>query len=68
LLLKPQILLLDEISSALDQKTSGIISDCIFANYPGTVIAISHDPLWQERWNRTWSLDDGRLTDNKGVK
>ncbi|MCB5252296.1 MAG: ATP-binding cassette domain-containing protein [Candidatus Cloacimonadaceae bacterium] len=68
LLLRPEILLLDEISSALDQKTSGIISDCIFASYPGTVIAISHDPLWQERWDRTWSLEAGKLIDNSGVK
>ncbi|MGC9362762.1 MAG: ABC transporter ATP-binding protein, partial [Candidatus Syntrophosphaera sp.] len=60
----PEILLLDEISSALDQKTSGIISDCIFENYPGTVIAISHDPLWQDRWQRAWRLEGGRLTDN----
>lgn len=60
----PEILLLDEISSALDQKTSGIISDSIFENYPGTVIAISHDPLWQDRWQRTWRLEEGRLTDN----
>lgn len=60
----PEILLLDEISSALDQKTSGIISDCIFENYPGTVIAISHDPLWQDRWQRTWKLEEGHLTDN----
>ncbi len=68
LMLDPQILLLDEITSALDQKTSGIISNCIFENYPGTVIAISHDPLWQERWNRIWSLGNGSLLDNKGVK
>ncbi len=68
LLLKPQILLLDEITSALDQKTSGIISDCVFGTYPGTVIAISHDPLWQERWSRIWTLEAGKLIDNKGVK
>jgi len=65
LLLKPQILLLDEISSALDQKTSGIISKCIFENFPGTVIAISHDPLWQQHWSRIWSLEDGKIIDNK---
>ena len=58
LLLRPDILLLDEITSALDQKTSGIISDSIFGTYPGTVIAISHDPLWQERWNRTWRFEE----------
>ncbi len=62
--LNPEVLLLDEISSALDQKTSAIISDCIFNNYPGTVIAISHDPLWQDRWQRIWSLEGGVLQDS----
>jgi putative ABC transport system ATP-binding protein len=62
--LDPEILLLDEISSALDQHTSGIISDCIFNNYPGTVIAISHDPLWQNRWQRVWSIRDGMVSDS----
>ena len=66
--LNPEILLLDEITSALDQKTSGIISDCIFTNFPGTVIAISHDPLWQDRWQRSWTIAGGTLTDNREVK
>lgn len=65
LLLEPEILLLDEISSALDQHTSGIISDCIFNNFPGTVIAISHDPLWQDRWQRSWKLSGGKLIDQR---
>lgn len=65
LLLEPEILLLDEISSALDQHTSGIISDCIFNNFPGTVIAISHDPLWQDRWQRSWKLENGKLIDQR---
>lgn len=61
---QPEILLLDEISSALDQETSGIISHCIFETYPGTVIAISHDPLWQSHWQRLWRLEDGKLSDS----
>ncbi|HPI24818.1 MAG: ATP-binding cassette domain-containing protein [Candidatus Cloacimonetes bacterium] len=65
--LNPEILLLDEISSALDQKTSSIISDCIFNNFPGTVIAISHDPLWQDRWQRSWTISGGVLIDNREV-
>ena len=66
--LNPEILLLDEISSALDQQTSGVISDFIFDSYPGTVIAISHDPLWQKRWQRVWNIRDGALIDSaKGV-
>jgi len=56
---QPEVLLLDEISSALDQSTSGIISDCLFNHYPGTIVAISHDPLWQSRWNRIWRLENG---------
>lgn len=62
--LNPDILLLDEISSALDQSSSGIISDYIFNAYPGAVIAISHDPLWQKRWKRTWRVNSGRLSDS----
>lgn len=62
--LNPEVLLLDEISSALDQKTSAVISDCVFNNYPGTVIAISHDPLWQDRWQRVWALEGGILKDS----
>lgn len=58
---RPEVLLLDEISSALDQTTSGIISDCLFNHYPGTIVAISHDPLWQSRWNRVWRLVDGGI-------
>lgn len=65
LLLQPKLLLLDEIDSALDQKTSGIISDCIFNSYPGAVVAISHDPLWQARWGRIWTIKDGKIMDNK---
>ena len=63
--LQPDILLLDEITSALDQKTSGIISDCIFNNFAGTVIAISHDPLWQNQWQRNWALENGTIVDRR---
>lgn len=66
MLLQPQILLLDEVSSALDQSTSGIISDFIFGRCGSTVIAISHDPLWQSRWQRTWRIQDGKIHDNGG--
>ena len=60
---RPEVLLLDEISSALDQTTSGIISDCLFNHYPGTIVAISHDPLWQSRWSRIWRLGKGSVTE-----
>lgn len=58
---EPEVLLLDEISSALDQNTSRIISDCLFHHYGGTIIAVSHDPLWQQSWQRLWKIDGGRL-------
>jgi len=64
LILQPEILLLDEISSALDQETSRIISQIIFHQFPGTVIAISHDPLWQNSWERRWEIKEGRILDN----
>ncbi len=57
----PEVLLLDEISSALDQKTSSIISQCLFNHYNGTIIAISHDHLWQNSWQKLWEVSDGRI-------
>ncbi len=57
----PQVLLLDEISSALDAHTSEIISECLFQNYEGTIIAISHDHLWQNRWLKIWEIKDQKL-------
>lgn len=63
LILQPEILLLDEISSALDQETSRIISQIIFHKFPGTVIAISHDPLWQNSWERRWEITEGKIVD-----
>ncbi|MDP2172708.1 MAG: ATP-binding cassette domain-containing protein [Candidatus Cloacimonadaceae bacterium] len=58
---EPEILLLDEISSALDQTTSGIISHCLFGTYPKTVIAVSHDPLWQRSWQKIWRIENNRV-------
>ncbi len=58
---KPEVLLLDEISSALDQKTSAIISKCLFDNYQGTIIAISHDPLWQNSWQKIWEYEGSSI-------
>lgn len=58
----PEVLLLDEISSALDQTSSGIISDCLLEHYSGTIIAISHDPLWQHRWRLLWRLEGGAVS------
>lgn len=57
----PEILLLDEISSALDQKTSAIISSCLLHNYKWTIIAISHDPLWQDLWQKVWDFRDKKI-------
>ncbi|NLK49374.1 MAG: ATP-binding cassette domain-containing protein [Candidatus Cloacimonetes bacterium] len=59
LIMKPEILLLDEISSALDQGTSRIVADYLLKSYPGTIIAISHDPLWQAHWQIQWHIKDG---------
>jgi len=58
---EPEVLLLDEISSALDQNTSSIISSCILNNFSGTVIAISHDPHWQNSWKKTWQIENKKV-------
>jgi len=53
-LMQPQILLLDEPSSALDKDTSRDIALWFMQQKQLTVIAISHDHIWQKIFPRFW--------------
>ena len=57
LLLPWDILLLDEVSSALDKDTEAIVFKCLFEKYPErTIIAISHNKEVWELFERVWRI------------
>jgi ATP-binding cassette, subfamily C, bacterial len=66
---KPEILVLDEVTSALDPDTEAAIVDNI-ARLRGayTIIAITHRPAWTGIADELYSFDGGRVTVAKGIK
>ena len=53
----PEILILDEVTSALDEETTKELLDNLFENYADrTLIFATHDPLVIERCQRSCSL------------
>lgn len=65
ILLKPKVLLLDEPSSALDKKTSEKIARWILSLKDLTVIAVSHDHIWQNVFNRHWYFENGKVLEEE---
>jgi len=62
LLLKPKLLLADEPTANVDKVTEQIIMD-IFKEYTkeGTVIVVSHNPMYRDIADKTYELNTGRL-------
>jgi UDP-glucose/iron transport system ATP-binding protein len=65
-LLQPQILLLDEPTSALDKDTSRDIALWLLAQKQLTVIAISHDHIWQELFPHSWKFMNQTIIEERG--
>ena len=65
LCLDPEILLLDEPSSALDRQTSVAIAEWLMNQESLTVIAVSHDHIWQNLFPRHWVFDNLRIIDKR---
>ncbi len=66
LLVKPQVLLLDEPDNHLDMEGKAFLEKLIL-NYPGTVVIISHDRYLLDRIaSHIVELEDGRLTTFEG--
>jgi ATP-binding cassette subfamily C protein len=63
---KPQVLILDEVTSALDPATEAEIVGNIAAlagRY--TIIAITHRPAWTGIANRLYNVARGRVTPSR---
>jgi ABC-type iron transport system FetAB ATPase subunit len=65
LLLQPRVLLLDEPSSALDKDTSLDLARWFCEQRDLTILAISHDPIWQNIFPRHWHFSDQRLMEEE---
>lgn len=63
LVTRPKLLILDEVTSALDPKTEAEIVDNIAAlrgRY--TIVAITHRPAWTRIADRLYAVERGRVT------
>ena len=64
LVTKPSLLILDEVTSALDEKTEHNICKNIrsITNRGYTVLAITHRPAWTEIADRLYKIDEQKIT------
>lgn len=62
LLLHKDVFLADEITSALDAASASVVLD-LFLNSPYTVLAVSHDPEWQQRFATRIAMEAGRVVE-----
>jgi putative ABC transport system ATP-binding protein len=64
----PKLLLADEPTGNLDQKTGAVVIDLMFnlarQNHTA-VVMITHDPALAERCDRVWTMTQGELTESR---
>lgn len=71
LVTKPRLLLADEPTGNLDQKTGAVVVELMFnlARQNGTaVVMITHDAHLAERTDRTFTMEQGQLTETTGKR
>ena len=64
---RPRIILADEPTAALDSKRAGIVMDLlrkVAVEQEAAIIAVTHDEKIFDRFDRIFSLRDGRLEDD----
>jgi ATP-binding cassette subfamily C protein len=62
LVLKPRLLILDEVTSALDEETeSAICRNITDLSHTYTVVAITHRPAWIRIASRVYRVHDGKV-------
>ena len=65
---KPKLLLLDEVTSALDEQTESEICENIKALSGGlTILAITHRPAWTQIASKTYRIQNGKAKLEKSV-
>ena len=63
LVANPKILILDEVSSALDPETeAGIVSNIASLRGRYTIIAITHRPAWTKIADRLYTISNGHVS------
>jgi ATP-binding cassette, subfamily C, bacterial len=66
LVLKPRLLVLDEVTSALDHDTEQAICNSVAAlSRHYTVVAITHRPAWLSIASRVYRVSDGQVSESK---
>ena len=64
LLLEKQMFLVDEVTSALDEKSRQVVLD-IFSAAELTVFSVAHDPKWLARCDRLLEVHQGKVIEKK---
>ncbi len=67
MLLEPDVLLLDEPSSALDREISKKVLDFVLNKCSAAVLCISHDPVWQDAFPIHYTIEGDRLVRVKEI-
>jgi ABC-type multidrug transport system fused ATPase/permease subunit len=60
---RPELLVFDDLSSALDRATERELWDRLFARRDVTCLVVSHSPIALDRADRVLVLEDGRLVE-----
>ncbi|OFZ20282.1 MAG: hypothetical protein A2X94_15370 [Bdellovibrionales bacterium GWB1_55_8] len=58
----PSILLLDEADANLDPRSSSVLEK-VMANYPGTVLMVSHNMNFARSADTVWYMEDGAIVE-----
>ncbi len=67
---EPRIILADEPTAALDSKRAGIVMDLlrkVAVEHDAAIIAVTHDEKIFDRFDKIFSLRDGRLEDSDTI-
>lgn len=68
---RPRIILADEPTAALDSKRAGIVMDLlrkVAVEQNAAIIAVTHDEKIFDRFDRIFSLRDGRLDEDNSIE